>query len=115
MLGAHPARAAGAPALERDDAGGKPVDQVVDRDDVPAVEPHLEHRAVAGQDFRELLAIGLVVGGLLFRGGGASAVSSALRVVTRTKIDAQAHVLWPGKPWPVRRACHPGPVSRARS
>src|ERR1039458_7149688 len=67
------------------------VDEVVDRHNVPSVEPHLEHRTVAGQDFCELLAIDLVVGGLLLRGGRAPAVSSALCVVTRTKIDAQAN------------------------
>src|ERR1035438_6911864 len=67
------------------------VDEVVNRHNIPPIEPHLEHRAVAGQDFRELLAIGFVVGGLLFRGRRTPAVSSALRVVTRTKIDAQAN------------------------
>ena len=45
------------------------------------------------QDFRELLAIDFIVSGLLLGAARASAVSSAVGVVARTKIDAQAHVL----------------------
>ena len=88
MLSAHPARAAWASTLEGDDPASILPNQVVDRDNVSAIEPHLEHGTVASEDFFELLAVSLIVGGLFLRRGRPTAIASPLCIVARTQVNS---------------------------